>query len=89
MKLFLVTRTDDGGYDTFNNFVCAAKNEEMARLTHPYGDLKWDGKHWVGHGGGGTYNDDTWAPLDKITVKHIGTAKKEIKGVICASFQAG
>lgn len=88
MELFLVRRNDDGGYDTFDSFVVAAKTKNEARLTHPYGEeLTWNGNGWMSSSSG--REDDSWAPPDSLTVEHIGTAKEDVSGVICASFHAG
>jgi len=49
---------------------------------------------WYREGTGGErYYDgkySAWAPIDKVEVTHLGTAKPGTKkGVICASFNAG
>lgn len=36
MKLYLVARTDDVGYDEYDSFVCAAQSEDGARNMTPY-----------------------------------------------------
>jgi hypothetical protein len=81
LKLYLVYQNDVTGYDTFDSFVIACESEEIARNTHPYGDMLEEN---IG------YSD--W-PKDSsaVTVEFIGNASKSItdQQIICASFNAG
>jgi hypothetical protein len=91
MKLYLVRRTDDVGYDEYDSIVVAANDETEARNTHPYGsDYKWTGKVWTRHNPVyGRTDDATWADPETLTVEPIGTANEGVAGVICSSFNAG
>lgn len=86
MKLFHVARQDECGYDEYDSFVCAAEDEEAARLTHPSGgrhiwiDGVWRDGHWT---------DGDWPAPGTLKVSEIGIAHKDERGVYCASFNAG
>jgi hypothetical protein len=74
MKLYLLTQTDNRGYDTFDSCVVCAPGEEEAREIHPRGDR---------HCGG-------WVEPGLVTATLIGVADAGLKpGVILASFHAG
>jgi hypothetical protein len=79
MKLYLISQSVNGGYDTYDSAVVAADSEDAARATHP-AEKDWDGKSE-------TYG--TWCAKENVTVQLIGTAAKGISGVVCASFNAG
>ena len=95
MKLFLISQSENNGYDTYDSAVVAAKDEEAARRTHPsaYGEYKWFEKHnsWgrLTHNGS-VYmgNEGTWAHIDDVQVKYLAEYEGEA-GIICASFNAG
>lgn len=78
MKLYLISQTENTGYDTYRAAVVAADSPAQARLMHPDGSgqpVKID-RHasWV---------DDPAL----VTVVEIGTAAKGVgRGVICADF---
>ena len=92
MKLYFISQSVNGGYDTYDGAVVCAKNEEEARDIIP---------------GGGTYSkrearekaypDEYQYPIydwaynkEDVVVKYIGSAVKGFKkSVICASFNAG
>lgn len=72
-------------YDTYDSFVCIAESKEEAKDIHPVSKVldrivyleERDGESW---------------PVDKIEIicTKIGKAKKgSVKGVVCASFNAG
>lgn len=98
LNLFLVDRTDNGGYDSYSSFIVACDTEQEARSTHPNGGLciGVDHKGW-------SNKDDRehiltrrrdWINVDKIdtlTVEWIGRAKSSIqKGeVIMSEYHAG
>jgi len=79
MKLWLLTQSQNGGYDTHNSCVVAAKNEETARLIRPDGS-EWDNTSY-----------GTWAHSpDKVNAELIGTAKEGTEeGIILSSYNAG
>lgn len=82
MKLFLISQTDNNGYDTYDSAVVAAEDESIARYMHP-GDgepiEKWGGDF------------DFWCSSPHlVTVRYLGEADSSVeRGVICASFNAG
>lgn len=80
MKLFELSHSEEGGYDTYDSAIVAAKTEEDAKKIHPSDDDdRWSG---------GNYD---WVDSpDKVTATLIGTAVRGTKrGVVLASFNAG
>ena len=77
MKLYLISQTQNDGYDTYDSAVVAASDEAHARSINP------DGK-WRDYAG-------AWcASADDVTAVYLGEAKEGTEaGVICASFNAG
>ncbi len=76
MNLYLLTQTDNRGYDTYDGLVVAAEDEQQAKLITPeYGDFGYR----------------AWADSPQsVTVKYLGEAKEDTQqGVILASFNAG
>lgn len=80
MKLYLLSQTENTGYDKFDSCVVAARNEDEARTVHPYGDES----DW-------TCPYPSWASCSaNVSVRLIGLSVAGIeRGVICASFNAG
>lgn len=88
MKLWKISQTEVGGYDTFSDAVVAAPNEAKAKTIHPN----------RGHGNEIKFipmKPDAWYSTwtndpAKVTVEYLGNAKRGTPmGVICASFHAG
>jgi hypothetical protein len=90
MKLWLMVRTDNVGYDEYDEAVVAAETEFAARNIHPSRIIRYvwrDG--WVSPNDP-AWNDDSWAPPSSLKVTEIGDAAPAISaGVICHSFNAG
>ena len=77
MKLYLIVRPDNGGYDTYDSAVVCASSPLDARHVHPTGRdwLRWD---------------ETWVSPDRVKVIYIGRARCRMeRGVVVASFNAG
>lgn len=90
MNLYLVSRTDDIGYDEYDAFVCAAENEEQALSLHPDGGtikefFAEDGTHYIRN------CDFEWRFGKRAVAKYIGKADEKYTKptVILASFNAG
>lgn len=85
MKLFLVSRTDDIGYEEYDAFVCAAESEEQALRMLP--DDDWRTREYVN----GLIIWEWTKDLNKIKVEYIGEADEKYTkpAVILASFNAG
>jgi len=84
MKLFLLTQSENSGYDTYDSAVVCAVDEESAKKIHPSGhDSKW----WQRP----NERYSSWATsLDRVHAQYLGEALDAIlPGVICASFNAG
>lgn len=81
MNLYLISQTENNGYDTYDSAVVAAETPEDAARIHPdgSGSLSW----------GQSFG--TWAKRpENVKVELIGTATEGTRaGVICASFNAG
>ena len=87
--LYLISKNVNNGYDTYNNAVVCANNEEEARETHPGGkktpsvlpNEKAFESSWL---------VTSWCLLKDVKVKYIGDALDDVPiGVVCASFEAG
>jgi len=79
MKLWKISQDENDDYDTYDSAVVAAETETEAKMMSPGGgDIRPEPYcSWVG------------SP-DLVTCKYIGEAKDgTLKGVICASFNAG
>lgn len=76
-NLYLLTQTENTGYDTFDSCIVAAKDENEARTIHP----SRNPENW---------GDDTWCSSpEKVTVTLLGTATNEVSfGVVLSSFCA-
>lgn len=78
MNIYLITRPDQEGNNTFDTATVIANTPEEARMCHPGHFWKWDGT-----------KDSTWIDAEDVIVTYIGVADIETpKGVICASFNA-
>ena len=81
MNLYLISQTDNTGYDTYDSAVVCASSAEEARFIHP---ARWmTGAWWEEE------EDDCWAKPHRVSVLLIGKAHDAKPGVICASFNAG
>ena len=88
LYIYLVSRTNVGGYDTFDSFVVIAHTSSEAKATHPN---SINNEHYkVPLLTSEVSIFDTWVGQDKVTVKLLGKASPRSKpGVVCASFNAG
>lgn len=76
MKLYLISQSENDGYDTYDAFVVCAENEEDAKVIRELDEKE----RW------GTWVTDT----KHIEVKYLGEADKSIpRGEILGSFNAG
>ena len=102
MKLFLLSQTENRGYDTYDSCVVCAEDEKSAKRITPSGDYyKYNEElkvfHWWCNIGTEKeqYNPEdlckTWATkIESISVEYLGEAKEKSKSeVICSSFNAG
>lgn len=83
LHIFLVQRTDLGGYDTYDSFVVCCRSEQEASEFHPSGVQMSDR---------GPINPrrDDWTTTNHLSVTLLGKASNQITdGVILASFTAG
>ena len=80
LGIWLIERTDEYGYDEYDSAVVYAETDDEAREMHPNGYGVIDPEE--------TYS--SWTTLEHVKVTRIGTAwDGAMKGVVCASFNAG
>ena len=83
MNIYLCSQNENSGYDTYDSFICAAKDEESARNILPDSDYP-NGNEW-----GEEWANWCSSPAH-VDVELIGVAGDGVKhGVILASFNAG
>ena len=80
MNLYLLSQSDNSGYDTYDSCVVCAKSKKDAITITPDESVFKENEMFA-----------TWAnKLVNIKCEHIGKAsKKQKRGVILASFNAG
>jgi hypothetical protein len=79
MNLYLISQTENKGYDTYDSIVVRADSEDAARMIHPDIEDGWDDifKGWC-------------KSPDQVTVRLLGVAAgDEPAGVVLASYNAG
>ena len=91
MNIYRLSQSKNTGYDTWDSCVVIAKDEEEARMTHPYyryftDDPNDEYNNWNGidrsYGG--------WCDAKYVSVELIGTAADGMeRQVVCSSFNAG
>ena len=96
MNIYLLSQSKNTGYDTWDSCVVIAKDEDEARMTHPYyryftDDPNDQYNNWNGidRGYGGWCNGG-WCDAKYVDVTLIGTAVDGMeRQVVCSSFNAG
>ena len=86
--LWLLTQTENGGYDTYDSCVVAAKTKEQAVEISPrhkrFPKNEYPTANAFGYMSGWAHSPDG------VTAEKIGVAKEELDGkVIITSFNAG
>lgn len=79
--LYIVTRHNKGGYDTYESFLVCCASEQEARETHPAGMDNWIGRHtaWI-----------EGNEIHLLKVQCIGVANKDTEsGVLMSVFYPG
>lgn len=93
MNIYLISQTENKGYDTYDSAVVVAENEDKARCIDPSGHrIVKDGKWHFVFADGTSEPDDyiSWANnISKIKVELIGTTEKAEQGIVLTSFNAG
>jgi len=87
MKLYLISQTENEGYDTYDSVVVVAKCKEDSRLILPGWYDEFDGEWHETNWG-----DREWASCpENVASKYIGESRFDERAgtVICASFNAG
>jgi hypothetical protein len=86
MNLYLISQSDNSGYDTYDSAVVCASNEDEARNMSPSTGEPMD---WASPS---KYYFSNWVSrADRVCVELLGpaTSDQTVAGVICASFNAG
>lgn len=85
MKLYLISRTDDNDWDTYDSAVVAAPDEETARNMNPANGypMEWGSRRLRIH--------NSWCDTpEMVSVSYLGEAANTLEhGVVCSSFNAG
>ena len=96
MKLWLISQSENNGWDTYDSAVVAAETEEEARHTYPNNwgtsDKKWSGAKWLAHLEDGRVLDfghSCWVTPNYVSVEFLADGYQGDAGTICASFNAG
>lgn len=102
LNLYLVSRTDNGGYDSYDSFVVCCENHGQARETNPNYGLTFDKDESVwyryNHGEKEFIGGTDWYPygwvcgkdINSLNVTLIGVAVNDTEpGIVIASFNAG
>jgi len=85
INIYLLTQSDNTGYDTYDSMIVQAKNEKEARIIHPNDTLN-NNYNWALDY---NYNDWTNKP-ENVKVKLIGKTIKSTKTkILLTSFNAG
>ena len=89
MKIWKLTQTIHGGYDTYDSCGVVAPTAEEAKQIYPGPFKRWGGTTWVYENGEEASIYDWALPVD-ITAELVGTVSDDpTPRVICASFNAG
>lgn len=89
MNLYLLTQTENDGYDTYDSCVVAAESPEEAVLINPRGEVYRSARDGQKASGWVKGRGSWCASPEQVTVKLIGTAAEGVRGVVIASFNAG
>lgn len=89
MKIFMLERTDDIGYDEYDSVIVVAEDEQQARETHPRFGNEWDSEDecWTNGTSGWTW--DISSLEIEFLGSYLGQVGAERPGVIMSSFNAG
>ena len=92
MNLYLISQTDNQGYDTFSSAVVAAENEKDAVRISPNDLYTWSEEDECWLFGDSKERDyfSSWTEPKNIKCELIGSAEQGMKkGLIMSSFNAG
>ena len=98
MKLWLISQSENSGYDTFDSAVVAAETEEEARHIYPSfggwdtGPKRWNGSKWLWHLEDGRvldYSSGSWTSPDHVEVQFLADGYDGPAGTVLGSFNAG
>jgi hypothetical protein len=88
MKLYLLKRTDQAGYDEYRSCVVVAKSPSDARRIHPSLYIEPHEEWWKDNDVFGPLM--SWAKPGSLDLTYLGEATAKLpRGVVCADFIAG
>lgn len=84
LSLYLVSQNKNKNYDTYDSFVIACEDKDVARHTNPDNGAAMTEEDWASH-------FSTWCSSPRhVKVTYLGTADPSVKrGIVCKSFNAG
>jgi len=96
MKLWLISQSENNGWDTFDSAIVAAETEEEARYIYPdnwdLGTKIWNGSKWLWHLEDGRvldYCSSSWTSPDHVEVQFLADGYDGPAGTVLGSFNAG
>lgn len=96
MKLWLISQSENNGWDTYDSAVVAAETEEEARNLYPdnwdSNPKRWNGSKWLWYLEDGRvldYSSGSWTSPDKVSVEFLADGYEGQAGTVLASFNAG
>ena len=92
-KIYLLTQTEQRGYDTYDSCVVVARDRDAAsKITPASTFMEIEDNWWNQPYDSDTYVSDTWASHpNNVTVRCLGIAGDTLSDgeIICSSFNAG
>lgn len=79
MKLWLISQSANGGYDTYDSAVVVADTAEAAQRIHPNGTENPEKQPMF----------TSWASPRNVSAEYLGPTDLPAGEVVCASFNAG
>ena len=94
MNIYLISQSENLGYDTYDSAVVIAEDEYAARCVHPSDYYVFiNNKSYFKYSDGRLelQSDSAWVDNPyKVDVEFIGTASEDsLSRVVCTSFNAG
>lgn len=96
MKLWLISQSENNGWDTYDSAVVAAETEDEARNIYPdnwdTSPKRWNGSKWLWYLDDGRvldYSSGSWTSPDNVSVQLLANGYEGPAGTVLASFNAG
>jgi hypothetical protein len=84
LSLFLVSQNKNNNYDTYDSFVIACEDKDVARHANPKDGAAMTEEDW-------SYPYSSWCSSPRhVKVTYLGAADPSVKrGIVCKSFNPG